>query len=206
MATPAHTPARLTIRRGAARTGISSSAEIDTLADVSFAGRQPSVEIGEHAVRISYPVVELPGLRARSADVVLRAGRVWSIEIDGGAGYLDARLDATTIASIVINGGASRSSLKLPHPVGVVPVTINGGVSNIELRLPAGAAYSLAIAGGISNLVLDDQFLGAVGGPYRTRTPGLSDDDDHYRIAVGGGASKLSVTSSVARQRVSGAT
>lgn len=206
MATRQHTPARLTIRRGAARTSISTSAGIDALAEVSFTGRQPNVEIGDDTVLISYPVVELPGLRARSAAVVLQAGRLWSVEIDGGAGYLDARLDAATVQSIVISGGAARSSLKLPHPVGVVPVTINGGVSIIELRLPAGTGYRLDIGGGVRNLVLDDQFLGTVGGPYHTRTPGLGDSDDHYRIAVGGGASRLSVTSSHARQRVSGVT
>jgi len=139
MATPQHMPARLTVRRGAARTSISTSSDIDGLAEMQFAGRQPTVAVGDDDVLISYPVVGLPALRARSATMVLREDRAWSVEIDGGAGYLHAR-------------------------------------------------------------------LGAIAGPYDTRTAGLDDRDDHYRIAVGGGASRLSVTSRRARQRVSGAT
>ena len=138
MATPRHMPARLTVRRGAARTSISTSSDIDGLAEMQFAGRQPTVAVGDE-VLISYPVVGLPALRPRSATMVLREDRAWSVEIDGGAGYLHAR-------------------------------------------------------------------LGAIAGPYDTRTAGLDDRDDHYRIAVGGGASRLSVTSRRARQRVSGAT
>lgn len=79
-------------------------------------------------------------------------------------------------------------------------------MSHVDLRLPQGAGYRLDIRGGVRNLVLDDQFLGSVGGPYHARTPGLLDNDDHYQIAVGGGASRLSVTSSVAQRRVTRAT
>lgn len=206
MTAPQHPPARLTIRRGAARTSISTSSAIDGLADLSFAGRRPAIDVGDDAVLISYPIIGLPGLQARSATVVLNERRSWTIEVNGGAGYLYGRLEDTSLHSITIRGGAARTSLRLPQPAGVVPITIGGGVSHVDLRVPQGAGYRLDISGGVSNLVLDDQFLGSVGGPYHARTPGLLDNDDHYSIAVGGGASRLSVTSSVAQQRVTRAT
>jgi hypothetical protein len=191
-ATPS--PAMLAIHRGAARTTISASPGLDRLADLSFTGRQPDVAVTSDTVRITYPLLGFPSLRARGASIVLRAEHSWVVEIDGGAGELDARLDTTTIRSVHIDGGLARSTLVLPPAVGVVPVTITGGVSNVALRLPEGTAVDLDVHGGVKDLTLDDQALGAVGGHFQVRSPGLRGHDRHYRITVGGGASRLSVT------------
>lgn len=107
MTAPQHPSARLTIRRGAARTSISTSPGIDGVADLSFAGRRPAIDVGDDAVLISYPIIGLPGLQARSATVVLNEHRTWTVEVNGGAGYLYARLEDTSIQSIAITGGAA---------------------------------------------------------------------------------------------------
>ena len=195
--TPQQSPARLVIHRGAARTTISASPDLDRLADLWFTGRQPDVAVTSDTVRISYPLLGNPSLRARGASIVLHAERAWAVEIDGGAGELDAHLDATMVQSIHIAGGAARSTLVLPPPVGVVPVTITGGASRVAVRLPEGTAFDLDIHRGVKDLTLDDQFIGAVGGRFRVRSPGLRDHHRHYHIIVGGGASRLSLTANV---------
>jgi hypothetical protein len=80
------------------------------------------------------------------------------------------------------------------------PVTVTGGVSGVALRLPEGTAFDLDIRRGVKNLSLDDQFVGAVGGRFRLRSPGLRDHEPHYHITVGGGASRLSMTAESPRQ------
>jgi hypothetical protein len=194
-ATSRQSPARLVIHRGAARTAISAASGLDRLADLSFTGRPPDVDLTSDTVRITYPLLGFPSLRARGANIVLRAERSRAVEVDGGAGELAARLDATGIRSVHIDGGMARSTLVLPRAAEVVPVTITGGVSRVAMRLPRGTAFELDIRGGVKDLVLDEQVLGAVGGRVRLRSPGLFDRDRHYRITVGGGASGLSVTS-----------
>jgi hypothetical protein len=192
--TPRQSPARLVIHRGAGRTTITAAPDLDRLADVAFTGRQPEVDVTADLVRISYPLLGFPSLRARGASIVLHAGRAWAVAIDGGAGELDAHLDATTIRSIQIAGGVARSTLALPPAVGVVPVAISGGVSRVALRLPEGTAYDLDIRGGVKDLSLDEQFVGAVGGRFWVRSSGLREHARHYRITIGGGASRLTVT------------
>jgi hypothetical protein len=194
-ATSPQSPARLVIHRGAARTTISAAPGLDRLAELSFTGRQPDVDVTSDTVRITYPLLGFPSLRARGAGIVLHAGHSWAVEIDGGAGELAARLDTTAIRSVHVDGGMARSTLVLPPAAEVVPVTITSGVSRVALRLPRGTAFELDIKGGVKDLVLDEQVLGAVGGRVRLRSPGLFDRDRHYRITVGGGASGLSVTS-----------
>ena len=196
---PQQSPARLVIHRGAARTTISTAPDLDRIADLRFTGRRPEVAITGDTVRISYPLLGFPSLRARGADIVLHAGRAWAVEVDGGAGELDAHLDAATIRSIHISGGMARSTLLLPPPVGVVPVAIAGGASRVALRLPEGTAFDLDIRRGVKDLTLDDQFVGAVGGRFRIHSPGLFDRPGHYRITIGGGASRISVTTDAQR-------
>jgi hypothetical protein len=191
---PQRSPARLVIHRGAGRTTISAVPDLDRLADVAFTGRRPEVDITSDIVRISYPLLGFPSLRARGADIFLHAVRAWSVEIDGGAGEVDADLSATTVRSIQIAGGVARSTLVLPPVVGVVPVVISGGVSRVAVRLPEGTAFDLDIRGGVRDLSLDEQYVGAVGGRFWIRSSGLRDRNRHYRITIGGGASRLTVT------------
>jgi hypothetical protein len=111
-----------------------------------------------------------------------------------------AHLEATVVRSIQITGGVARSTLVLPPPVGIVSVTVTGGVSRVALRLPEGTAFDLDIRRGVKDLSLDDQFVGAVGGRFRLRSPGLRDHEPHYHITAGGGASRLSATAEAPRQ------
>lgn len=44
---------------------------------------------------------------------------------------------ATVVRSIEITGGAARSTLVLPAPVGIVPVTVGGGASRLSVTVEA---------------------------------------------------------------------
>jgi hypothetical protein len=185
----------LAIQGGAANASITTASDLHRLADVTFTGHKPDLDITADTVRITYPLLHLPSARARSVAIVLHAGHAWSVEINGGAGEVQANLDATTIQSLHIDGGVAKTTLRLPRPSGAVPLVIAGGASDLDIHLPEGTAFSLDGRRGVTDLTLDSQHLSAVGGHYHFETPGLVDSDDHYRIAVGGGASGLSVTS-----------
>lgn len=90
-------------------------------------------------------------------------------------------------------GGLSQGEIWLPQPCGTVTVRIGGGVSGLRWHRPAGVAARVEIRGGASQLGLDPQYLGAVGGPVELEAPGYSAAAERYAVDVHGGVSQLSI-------------
>jgi hypothetical protein len=129
---------------------------------------------------------------APSTEIELNPAVPWEIDIRGGIAGLRGDLRGLELRSLEIAGGAAELELVLAEPRGVVPLRVAGGISAGALRRPAGTAARLQIRGGASKLVLDDQRLGAIGGPSVLRS-GPDDSPDRYDIDVHGGASDLVV-------------
>ncbi len=91
-------------------------------------------------------------------------------------------------------GGASDIDITLPPPVGAVPVRMSGGASKVTLRRPAGSEARAEVSGGASQLIFDDQRLGAVGGRTVLASGGFDEATDRYEIRFTGGASQVTVT------------
>ena len=70
---------------------------------------------------------------------------------------------------------------------------ISGGASKVALRRPAGTEARAEVSGGASQLVFDDQRLGAVGGRTVLASGGFADAADRYEIRFTGGASQVTV-------------
>ena len=75
-----------------------------------------------------------------------------------------------------------------------MPVRISGGASKVTLLRPRGSEARAEVSGGASQLVFDDQRLGAVGGRTVLASGGFADAADRYEIRFTGGASQVTVT------------
>jgi DNA-binding MarR family transcriptional regulator len=183
---------RLRFASGAPRLAL-RGARIKDLYRASFAGKRPRVTVGAGGeIEVQYKPSWF-GWSEVSAEVTLTSAVPWAIELRRGVTHLTADLRELQITSIEITGGASESELSLPRPRGTSTLRLIGGASKLAVRRPRGTAAQIAVRGGASNLVFDQQRLGAVGGATRLATPGWDSAPDRWSIELTGGASELSV-------------
>lgn len=159
-----------------------------------FYGPKPHVTEADGVVSIDYPRFNPLIWGRTAADITLNPSVAWAIDIRDGVSRWNADLRKVELTGIDVRGGVSRAELQLPRPTGSVRIRVSGGASSMMLRRPAGVAARIQIGGGVSKLALDDQFLGAVGGPVRLETPDYGAGAERYDVEIGGGASKVTVS------------
>lgn len=185
---------RLVFPHGVANLTIRTDASMVETYRAQFEGPKPQVSERNEVISIDYPRFNPLIWGRTAAEITINPARAWAFEIRGGASRWDGDLRPITLNGIDVRGGVSEVALHLPRPTGSVPVRVSGGASKVALRRPGGVPARLVVGGGASKLELDDQFLGAVGGPIRLETADYSVAADRYEIEIGGGASKISVT------------
>jgi hypothetical protein len=159
-----------------------------------FEGPQP--EVTEFGNEITIRYLGGPWTWGRmEADVRLRPDVIWTLRVRGGASRAEIDVRDVDLRAFEITGGVSRMDLELGEAHGTVPVRIHGGVSRVDISRPAAVPARVEINGGASRLSLDDQDLGAIGGPSRLQTSGFETAGDCLQIDVRGGASRLNVQS-----------
>jgi hypothetical protein len=186
--------ARLELTRGGTHITV-HSAELDDLCRAEFEGTEPKTNAEGGRVRIDYPrfsAAELLRHPAHTADIELTQAVPWSLEFDGGLGDSSIDLSGLELRAFEIAGGAGDVRVVLPEPHGVVPVRIRGGASKVTIVHPEGAAATLRIGGGASNVDFDGQSIGASRGETRLQS-GNAEAADRYEIEIGGGASNVTV-------------
>jgi DNA-binding MarR family transcriptional regulator len=173
---------RLRFPAGATRLELCGE-QIKDLYRATFEGRRPLVTL-EPSGEVSFQYKGFSWFLARNvaARLILTTAVPWSIEIRRGVTHLAADLRELNLTSIDITGGVTESELRLPTP---------RGTSTLR-----GTATQTSIRGGASNLVFDEQRLGAVGGTTRLSTPGWDTATDRWAIELTGGSSDFSVVDS----------
>lgn len=185
---------RLRFATGVSRVEL-RGARIKDLYRATFHGKRPQIAVDpDGLVALQYKGFSWFGMTGVSAELALTNAVPWALEIRRGVSHLNADLRELEVTSIDITGGASECELLLPRPRGLATVRILGGASKLGIKRPRGTAAQVAIRGGASNLVFDDQRIGAVGGATRLATPGWDAAPDRWAIELTGGASSLSVT------------
>jgi DNA-binding MarR family transcriptional regulator len=185
---------RLRFASGVARMEL-RGARIKDLYRATFRGKRPQIAVEpDGLVTLQYKGFSWFAMTGVSAQIALTTAVPWGIEIRRGATHLIADLRELEVTSIDITGGASECELTLPRARGHATLRVTGGASRLTVKRPRGTAAQLMIRGGASNLVFDDQQLGAVGGTIRLSTPAADSEPDRWTIEVTGGASSLSVT------------
>ncbi len=185
------TEGHLLVRRGLGRTTIATDHGLPELYAARFAGPAPRRDVRGGTVELTYPLLSFR--RRGTADALTLTGAIpWRIEVDGGVGDVTADLSDVTVRSVDVRGGVADSALALPTPVGTLPVRL-GSVDDVTISRPAGVAVRVSVRRGARNLRVDDQALGAAGGPTVLATPGYENATDRIDIAVDA-ARRLTVT------------
>jgi hypothetical protein len=187
------TATRLTFPHGVANLTIRVDASMPNRYRGEFYGPKPQLTETDGVVCIDYPRFNPLIWGRTSATMTISPSVTWCIEISGGVSRWDADLREIDLTAIDVQGGASKVDLRLPRPDGAVPVRVSGGVSQVTLRRPAGVPARVHIGGGASQLELDTQYLGAIGGPVRLETPDYARGAGKYDLEIGGGASKVTI-------------
>lgn len=82
---------------------------------------------------------------------------------------------------------------ELPEPDRELALRVEGGLSGALVRRPAAVPVRVAIDGGATDLRLDGDRFGAIGGVVRRHAPGAGADVAGIALRVMGGASGLTV-------------
>lgn len=184
---------RLRFPAGATRLQL-RGARLKDLYRATFGGRRPLITLDPNG-ELAFQYKGFSWFLARdvSAELTLTNAVPWSIEIRRGVTHLAADLRELQLTAIDITGGVTESELSLPAPRGNATLRVSGGASRLVVRRPRGTAAQLSIRGGASNLVFDEQRLGAVGGATRLATHGFDAASDRWSIELTGGSSDFSV-------------
>lgn len=185
----------LTFTRGASNVALRTTQEREHLCRLVFTGKVPDVSAdGKGGVQITYPRVFNPLDWGRHGiDATLTEALPWQLDVRGGMAHLRADLASLRVDGIAVHGGASDVRLALPAPQGIVPIRIDGGASAVELVRPAGVTIRIRFAGGASNVRLDDQQIGAMGGPIALHAGADAEAPDRYELTIAGGASDVTI-------------
>ena len=188
------TAGELRFTKGAARLDIRGDAAPGELYRARFDGPAPDVTVHGGAVTFQQRRRFRPfDWRGQSSQVSLNATIPWQVSLRGGMWKLTADLRPLRLEALDVGGGASDVEVWLPEPAGVVQVRISGGASKVTLHRPATAALRAVVGGGASQIVFDDQRLGALGDNNVLSTPGFDAASDRYEVRLSGGASQVTV-------------
>jgi hypothetical protein len=132
--------------------------------------------------------------RGRSAELALSNRIPWAIHVETGGSSVSLELRDLPLLGVELSGGASRVTLELPVPTGVVPVEISGGASSLTLSVPRGAAARVTLDGGLSSFRAPSGRWRRSGSTWESSEYQRVPQGDRLEIRVSGGASSVRVT------------
>ncbi|HLX35498.1 MAG TPA: MarR family transcriptional regulator [Candidatus Limnocylindrales bacterium] len=185
--------ARVIAETSASRLRFTGATTGDDLIRATFDGPRPEARSAAGVVTMRFKRSIAGAFSTRRAEVALRAGVPWSIELDGGITDLTGSLAGVTVERLEVGGGANHVDLELGAPVGTTLVRLNGVASSARFRRPAGVPVALRVDGGIAHLRLDGQRIEQVAGERRFASPGFAGSADRYEIEILGGASDVRI-------------
>jgi DNA-binding MarR family transcriptional regulator len=185
--------ARLEFTRGAANVTVRAGAAMDDLYRAHMERNGPVVSAQDGTVTVAYKRNSFRWGRAGQAEIELNPSIPWSVAVRGGAARFRADLRGLPLREIELTGGLSHAELTLGVPMTEVGLSLTGGVHNLTIHRPAGTALRVRIRGGVSNLRLDSQRFGSVGGTMSWQTPDFDDAAGRYDFSLTGGASTITI-------------
>ncbi len=185
--------ARLEFSRGAANVTVRAGTATDELYRAHVERNGPTISAQDGTVTVAYKRNSFRWGRAGLAEIELNPSIPWSVAVRGGAARFRADLHGVALREIELTGGLSHAELILPVPAAEVGLSLTGGVHNLTIHRPAGTALRVRIRGGVSNLRLDSQRFGSVGGTMSWQTPDYDDVPGRYDFRLTGGASTITI-------------
>lgn len=162
---------------------------------IEHQGSSPEVKLdrGTGTVKISSRFDWFMGARRFRLDAQISDAVPWTVKCATGAIRGEFDLSTTQLKSFDCRTGASRVTINLPAPKGVVPVRIDGGALRVDLVRPEGAAIKVQSTGGALQLRADGAQQDGFGN-REWRSVGFDSAADRYEVAVAGGALNVNVS------------
>ncbi len=196
--------ARLEFPRGAVQVNVRAGEAMEALYRAHVDRNGPTVGAQDGTVTVSYKRTGFRWGRTGQTEIELNPSIPWSVAVRGGASRLRADLRGVPLRELELTGGLSHAEVTLPTPAATVEISLTGGVHDLTIHRPAGVALRVRIRGGVSNLRLDTQRLGSVGGTMSWQTPDYDTATSRYDFRLTGGASTITLSSSPASADASG--
>jgi cell wall-active antibiotic response 4TMS protein YvqF len=189
--------ATLDLSLGAGTVGVRSGAQDDQLYKVHLehAGSSPEVKLDRSTgtLKISSRFDWFMGARRFRLDAQISDALPWTVKCATGAIRGDFDLATTQLTAFDCRTGASRITVNLPAPKGVVPVRIDGGALRVDLVRPSGAAMKVSSTGGALQLRADGTHQDGFGN-REWRSTGFDAASDRYEVTVSGGALNVNIS------------
>jgi hypothetical protein len=189
--------ATLDLSLGAGTVSVRSAALDDQLyrVHVEHAGSSPEVKLDRATgtLKIASRFDWFMGARRFRLDAQLSDAVPWTVRCATGAIRGDFDLSSMEVKGFDCRTGASRITVNLPAPKGVVPVRIDGGALRVDLIRPAGAAIKVQSTGGALQLRADGSHQDGFGN-REWRSTGFDSAADRYEVTVSGGALNVNVS------------
>lgn len=191
------TKATLDLAVGAGRLDVRSAALGDQLfrTHIEHQGASPEVKLDRaaSAVKISTRFDWFMGARRLRIETQIADGVTWDVRCSTGAIRGEFDLSSTRVTSFDCRTGASRITVNLPAPKGVVPVRIDGGALRVDIIRPVGTAIKVTSTGGALQLHADGSQQNGFGN-REWRSTGFDSATDRYEVSVAGGALNVNVS------------
>jgi DNA-binding MarR family transcriptional regulator len=181
--------------RGVGRIVVTAEPGLPALYRASFERNAASVSAVDGVVTVQYRRSRF-SWRAASGEMAINASVPWHISLNGGGTHVNFDLRAGHVTAVDITGGLSHAELWLPAPTETVPIKVTGGAHDLTFHRTRHVPVRVRVRGGVSNLRIDEQRLGAVGGAMTQQSSGYDDAAGRYDVTITGGASTLTIDSS----------
>jgi DNA-binding MarR family transcriptional regulator len=185
--------ARLEFVRGAANVVVRAGAPSADLYRARGDRHGPAIAALDGTVTVNYKRSSFRWSRTGASQLELNPTVPWTISVRGGASRLRFDLTELIVGQIDVVGGVSNAEITLPAAKGTVAVHVTGGAHNLTIHRPSTAPLALRLRGGVSNLRVDDQRFGSVGGTMTWQTPDYAEAADRFEVTLTGGASTLTL-------------
>jgi hypothetical protein len=179
--------AHLRIKRGLHRARITTDSKLGDLLHGSWK-REPKVAVEGGVVTLTYP--RFRSVRWGTDEITLNPTVPWDISIEGGVHRVGIDLRGLLLRSFSIAGSASRLALVLGKPDQDVQVDLKSA-DRVTIRRPENTQVRVRVAKGASQVVVDDQTYGAIGGETTLNTGPVLRNAYHLNVI---GARRLRVT------------
>jgi hypothetical protein len=170
--------ARVSIHHGAGRLNIASGSHAGMLVNGRFGGgmdyrADQAGDLLEVRMRIpdqgsrwanpwSWSSGGLDWNMGLSSEVLLE------LEMETGAGTVEADLSGLRVAELHLKTGASSSNLVMPANAGYTRVEVEGGAASVSVRVPPGVAARIISQGGASSTKVDRNRFPRTGDGYQS--------------------------------------
>jgi hypothetical protein len=161
---------------------------------IDHAGSSPEMKLDRATgtLRISQKFDWTPLMGRFRLDAQVSDAIPWEVSCSTGAIRGDFDLSTAALSGFDCSTGASRITLVLGPPKGVVPIKVQGAALTVDLARPAGAAVKLQASGAAMHLMADGARQDTIGN-LEWRSQGFDAASDRYELTIAGAALNLNV-------------